>query len=254
MSTTGNEYEQPGVNYPDRNDADGATDTPGAGEPARAEQPAAAPTMGEPAEDAEPAGTWTEAPEQGGTAAPSPTEEGGGAGSPTQDGAGAGSPTQDGATSSASEVPGAHSPAPPAQGAAATGPSEGARSGEPSHEAVGIGVLDDGADHHGHDEGRDTMTASEAQQTPGALGTEQEQRLPAMAQNNASDLEKVTGIVAQTRQDVGTEPLERIAEVLRQRLDQSGIDLPDADVQELARQVSTGDADSPTQPGRDDSA
>ncbi|WP_109211987.1 MULTISPECIES: hypothetical protein [Microbacterium] len=232
MSTTGNEYEQPGVNYPDRGDADGATDTSGAAEPARQEQPEAAPAMGEPAEDAEPAGTWTEAPEQGGAAPSSPG-------------------TQDGEASAASAPAGAQTPAPEPQGAAATGPSEGARSGQPSHEAVGIGVIDDGADHHGHDEGRDTLTASQAQQTPGALGTEQEQRLPAMAQNNASELEKVTGIVAQTRQDVGTEPLERIAEVLRQRLDQSGIDLPDADVQELARQVSTGDADSPTQPGRD---
>ena len=123
---------------------------------------------------------------------------------------------------------------------------------EPSHEAVGIGVVD-GDDHHGHDEGRDTLTASQAQQTPGGLGTEQEQRLPAMSQNNASDVDKVAGIVAQTRSDVGTEPLERIAEVLRQRLSQSGVDLPDNDIEELARQVSTGDADSPAQPGRDTS-
>jgi len=122
---------------------------------------------------------------------------------------------------------------------------------EPSHEAVGVGVLDDGADHHGQDGARDTMSAGEAQRTPGALGTEQEQRLPAMAQNNASETEKVSGIVAQTRQDVGTEPLERIADVLRQRLGDAGVDLPDSDVQELARQVSTGDADGPARPGRD---
>ncbi|MCC2031363.1 hypothetical protein [Microbacterium allomyrinae] len=156
-STTGNEYEQPGINYPDREDADGATRTPAEGEPTR----------------------------------------------------------------------------------------EGAAPPEPSHTAVGIGVPDEGTDHHGQDDGRDTSTAGEAQRTPGALGTEQEQRLPAMAQNNASDVEKVTGIVAQTRSDVGTESLERIADVLRQRLEQSGVDLPDDDIQELARQVSVGDAADP---------
>lgn len=194
MSTTGNEYERPGVNYPDRGDAEGATETPGAGDPKRDEAPAAPPTMGEPSADAGEPPAATEGSSQGGE-------------------------TADGAAPAAAE---------------------------PSHQAVGIGVVDDGHDHHGHDDGRDTLTVSEAQHTPGGLDTEQEQRLPAMAQNNASDLDKVAGIVAQTRADVGTEPIERITEVLRQRLDQSGIDLPDSDVQELARQVSTGDAESPT--------
>ena len=163
MSTTGNEFERPGVNYPDRADAAGAEDTPAAGDPTRDDEP---------------------------------------------------------------------SPA-----------------AEPSHHAVGVGVIDspDGADHHGQDEGRDTLSAGEAQRLPGGLGSEQEQRLPAMSQNDASELEKVTGIVAQTRADVGTEPVERIADVLRQRLEQSGIDLPDSDIEELARQVSTGDAKSPTE-------
>lgn len=192
MSTTGNEYERPGVNYPDREDADGATDTPGAEDAQRADAPAS--TMGEPAPDAGEPAAWNEGSSQG-------------------------APAADGVAPSAAE---------------------------PTHEAVGIGVIDDDGDHHGHDDGRDTLTVSEAQHTPGGLGTEQEQRLPAMAQNNASDLDKVSGIVAQTRADVGTEPIERITEVLRQRLDQSGIDLPDGDVQELARQVSTGDAESPT--------
>jgi hypothetical protein len=120
---------------------------------------------------------------------------------------------------------------------------------EPSHEAVGIGVIDtdEGTDHHGQDAGRDALSAGEAQRMPGGLGTEQEQRLPAMSQNDASELEKVTGVVAQTRADVGTEPVERIAEVLRQRLEQSGIDLPDSDIEELAHQISTGDAKSPTE-------
>ncbi|WP_426321516.1 hypothetical protein [Microbacterium sp. E-13] len=225
MSTTGNEYEQPGVNYPDREDAAGAANTPTSGEPARDQHNPAAPALGEPAPDAEPVGAWTEAPEQGEGAA---AAAGGGA-----------------ARSAATDE---SVTAQPQEGSAATGPSDGARSGEPSHEAVGIGVIDT-SDHHGQDENRDTMTVGQAQREPGALGTEQEQRLPAMSQNNASDVEKVTGIVAQTRQDVGTESEERIIEVLRQRLDQSGIDLPDSDIQELARQIWTGDAASPTDPG-----
>lgn len=188
MSTTGNEYEQPGVNYPDRGDAAGAEATPGADEPQRDEGAQAPPAMGEPAPDA----------------------------SPSADGAADAQPA-----------------APVASGS------------EPTHEAVGIGVIDDESSHHGQDEGRETMTAGQAQHESGGLGTEQEQRLPAMAQNNASNLEKVTGIVAQTRADVATEPLDRIVEVLRQRLTEAGVELPDGDIRELARQVSTGDAEGP---------
>ncbi len=163
MSTTGNEFDQPGVNYPDRQDAEGAEDTPGAGDAAREEEPA--------------------------------------------------------------------TPA----------------AAEPTHAASGIGVIDepDGADHHGQDEGRDTLSAGEAQRTPGALGSEQEQRLPAMSQNDASSVDKVAGIAAQTRADVGSEPAERVEEVLRQRLEQSGVALPPDEVAELARQITQGDADSP---------
>ena len=121
--------------------------------------------------------------------------------------------------------------------------------GEPSHRAQGIGVIDDGApgggassdaaaaasaDHHGQDGGRDTLTAGEAQR---ALSGEQAQRLPAMSQNNASEVEKVSGIVAQTRMDVGTRERDEVVHVLRQRLEQAGIDLADADVQELADQI-----------------
>lgn len=234
MSTTGNEYEQPGVNYPDREDAGGATDTPGTDDAVRDEQADTAPAMGEPGPDAQPARAWTE--------------------SSGQETAAAGQAPTAAGTGSASDAADQEQPAAgQAGGAAATGPSEGALSGEPSHEAVGIGVVDD-ADHHGHDAGRDTLTVSEAQRTPGALGTEQEQRLPAMAQNNASDVDKVAGIVVQTRSDVGGEPMERIAEVLRQRLTQAGVELPEHDIEELARQVSTGDADGPADPGRDSSA
>ncbi|GAA1997847.1 hypothetical protein [Microbacterium pumilum] len=101
------------------------------------------------------------------------------------------------------------------------------------------GVTD--PDHHGQDAGRDTLSAGEAQRTPGGLGTEDEQTIPAMSQNNASTDDKVDGIVAQTRVDVGTESVERITEVLRQRLEQSGIDLTDDTVDQLAQRVSTGE-------------
>ncbi|MFH8248854.1 hypothetical protein ACH3VR_00620 [Microbacterium sp. B2969] len=176
MSTTGNEFERPGVNYPDREDTEGATDTPSEGEPTRDE-----PTRDEPAAATEETGT-PEAP-------------------------------------------------------------------EPTHEAVGVGVIDDGTSvvnpqalggHQGRDGGRDTMSASQAQKA-GALGTEQEQRLPAMSQNNASDIEKVSGIVVQTRADVVDMPFERVVEVLAQRLDQAGVSLPERDVEELARQITTGE-------------
>lgn len=220
MSTTGNEYEQPGVNYPDRNDADGATDTPSEGEPTRDDESRKPGALDEQGQVQDPA--------------------------------------------AAAGVPGAGA-AEEGHGGAFPPPSD-----EPSHEAIGIGVIDDGTTdpeavggtpggqsqsgqdgptyggqaeggHQGQDGGRETMTAGEAQRG-GLLGTEQEQRLPAMSQNNANDIEKIAGIAAQTRQDIaGTEP-ERVYDVLKQRLDQSGIDLPDSDIQELARQITTGDA------------
>ena len=96
---------------------------------------------------------------------------------------------------------------------------------DPDDTPAGDEVADssDGTDHHGQDAGRDTLSAGEAQRESGGLGTEGEQNLPAMSQNNASTDDKVEGIVAQTRVDVGGESLERIAEVLHQRLEQSGI-------------------------------
>ncbi|MEU1971246.1 hypothetical protein ABZ477_06310 [Microbacterium sp. NPDC019599] len=230
MSTTGNEYEKPGVNYPDREDADGATDTPREGEDTRAGRPG---MEGQPQDAAAAA--------QSGAA-----EDGeGGAMPPPRD----------------AQPPRDSQPASDAQPARDTA----------SHQAVGIGVIDDGSgasqdaddaqgggtsqpqgpgssteaqpgSHYGQDGGRDTLTASAAQKE-GALGPEQEQRLPAMAQNNATEVDKIAGIVAQTRQDLAaTETTERVAEVLKQRFEQSAIDLPDDEIMELARQITTGDA------------
>ncbi|WP_345800245.1 hypothetical protein AAIB33_12305 [Microbacterium sp. AZCO] len=208
MSTTGNEYERPGVNHPDRKDAGGAADTPREGEPER------------------------DVPEQHEVENPEQA-----AGVP---GAGAAEPGYSGSF-------------PP--------PSD-----EPTHEAVGIGVIDDGTTapatpggrsqsgqdgptygdqaaggHQGQDGGRDTMTAGQAQRE-GGLGTEQEQRLPAMSQNNANDIEKISGIVVQTRDDLAATAPEKVPAVLRQRLAQAGISLPERDIDELAKQITTGDA------------
>lgn len=199
MSTAGDENELPEVDHSDRDDDAGAESTPAEGEPPR--DGASLPGYAEP----QPHGSHHDGP-----GAPAQAEQG--------------APAEPG------------SPAAP----------------EPSHRAEGIGVIDDdpnggassdaaaaaSAHHHGQDEGRETLTAGEAQR---AMSGEQEQRLPAMSQNNASEVEKVSGIVAQTRQDAGTAERGQVLHILRQRLEQSGIDLPDAAIEELADQITVGD-------------
>ncbi|MGB4779043.1 hypothetical protein [Microbacterium sp.] len=114
-----------------------------------------------------------------------------------------------------------------------------------SHQAVGIGVIGGpqvapvvppGSDHHGQDGGRDGSGSSQD-----ALSGAQEQRLPSMSQNNASEVEKVSGIVAQVRADVATSDADEVRRVLAQRLEQAGIDLPDDEIDELAQQITMGD-------------
>jgi hypothetical protein len=63
-----------------------------------------------------------------------------------------------------------------------------------------------------------------------------------MDQHVASDDDKIAGIVVQTRSDVGTEPVERIADVLKQRFEDAGIEVTDERTADLAQQVATGDA------------
>ena len=118
-------------------------------------------------------------------------------------------------------------------------PQESTDDARNDHEAYGVGVTDDGSDHHGQDGGRETLTVGESQRETAG---DQEQNLPAMSQNNASDQEKITGIVAQTRVDVGDQDDARIADVLRQRLDQSGIATTDDELGQLTRRVRNGDA------------
>lgn len=96
-----------------------------------------------------------------------------------------------------------------------------------------------GAHHHGQDGGRETLTAGEAQREDAARGASTQDQ-PAMAQNNATDDEKIEGIVAQSRVDVGHESHERVQEVLRQRFADAGVEVEPERLSDLAAAV--GDA------------
>ncbi|HEX5729795.1 hypothetical protein [Microbacterium sp.] len=63
---------------------------------------------------------------------------------------------------------------------------------------------------------------------------------PVLEQNAATTQDQIAGIVAQTRADLGSETDERYAEVLRQRLEDAGIQMTDADVQSLSGEASPG--------------
>jgi len=79
-------------------------------------------------------------------------------------------------------------------------------------------------------------TATEAPKaTDPARNTQDE---PAMDGNDASHQDKVDGIAAQTKMDVGGEGHERIAEVLRQRFDDAGMSVTDEDRAALAQRIA----------------
>ena len=67
-------------------------------------------------------------------------------------------------------------------------------------------------------------------------GTQDE---PVMDQHIATRQDKVDGIIAQTRVDVRGLPLERVAEVLRQRFADAAIETDDDELASLAEQVNT---------------
>lgn len=98
---------------------------------------------------------------------------------------------------------------------------------EPSHVATGVGVIG------GEENGDEGFAPS------GPDGTQDE---PRMDHDDVGDLDKVAGIVVQTRADVGTESESRIAEVLAQRLSDAGVELPDEEIADLARQIATGES------------
>lgn len=69
----------------------------------------------------------------------------------------------------------------------------------------------------------------------GSPGTQDE---PAMDMHDATDEERISGIVAQTRADVGDAPEERIADVLRQRFTETGTDVGDDRIRALAAEIA----------------
>lgn len=68
-----------------------------------------------------------------------------------------------------------------------------------------------------------------------APGTQNE---PAMDMHTTTDEDRIAGIVAQTRSDVGDASHERIADVLRQRFSDVGLDVGDDRVRALAAEVA----------------
>lgn len=71
--------------------------------------------------------------------------------------------------------------------------------------------------------------------TAGSPGTQDE---PIMDMHEATDEERVSGIVAQTRADVGDASEERIADVLRQRFTETGTDVGDDRIRALAAEIA----------------
>ncbi len=75
----------------------------------------------------------------------------------------------------------------------------------------------------------------EAHDSPIVRTGDEVQTEPAMDMHDTTTSEKIDGIVVQTRADHAADGPERIAEVLRQRLAQAGIDLSDDEVSRLAQ-------------------
>lgn len=69
-----------------------------------------------------------------------------------------------------------------------------------------------------------------------------DQEEPKLDQNPASDGERLAGIVAQTRADLGEDDDSRVLAMLRQRIEDAGIDVSDALLSELVDKVRRGDA------------
>lgn len=66
------------------------------------------------------------------------------------------------------------------------------------------------------------------------------QNEPVLKQNAASTEDKLEGIAAQTRVDLGDESHDRYEEVIRQRLSDAGIQITDDEVSSLARRAAPG--------------
>lgn len=67
-----------------------------------------------------------------------------------------------------------------------------------------------------------------------------EQNAPAMDTHATDDEARIAGVIVQTRADVGDKSPERIADVLRQRFSDIGLDLGDDRITALAAEVAQG--------------
>lgn len=70
--------------------------------------------------------------------------------------------------------------------------------------------------------------------------SEDEQTEPVMDMHEATDEERVDGIIDQVRIDVGDKGERRIADVLRQRFEQSGVPFDDALIASSVARVREG--------------
>lgn len=61
---------------------------------------------------------------------------------------------------------------------------------------------------------------------------------PVLEQNGATDEEKIAGIIAQTRVDLGDESVERYADVIGQRFSDSGIEASDDELRGHAEKAT----------------
>ncbi len=77
-----------------------------------------------------------------------------------------------------------------------------------------------------------------------------EQNEPKLEQNAATDEQRLAGIVAQTRADVGEDDEARVLSMLRQRTAEAGLEVSDAQLADLAAQVRSGDAGDFARKGR----
>ncbi|CAI9388331.1 hypothetical protein [Microbacterium sp. T2.11-28] len=83
----------------------------------------------------------------------------------------------------------------------------------------------------------DAHEDDEARAAAGAPG-EATQDGPALAQNAATDMQRLGGVVQQVRADVGGESLEIVEKSLRRRLSDVGITVADDEVTALARDIA----------------
>lgn len=63
------------------------------------------------------------------------------------------------------------------------------------------------------------------------------QDAPAQDQNVPTDEDRIAGVVAQTRADVGDAGVERLADVLRQRFEEAGLDVDAERTRALAAEI-----------------